>query len=374
MAFFFFLVGLEIKRELLVGELATFRRAVLPAAAALGGMVVPALIYTLVNLGGPGSRGWGIPMATDIAFALGIMAVLGRRVPESLKIFLTAVAIVDDIGAVLVIAIFYSHGISYLSLGVAGIVLALLIVANRLGVRHPVPYVLLAVPLWLAFLQSGIHATIAGVLFAMTIPAQSRINSSEFLAVSRSILNEFERERTRADSVLRNHRQSDAIQALEVACERVLTPLQRFERTYHPWVVYAIVPVFALANAGVHLSGNLGQMLTDRVTLGVILGLVLGKQIGITLATWLAVRTGVADLPRNITWPQVYGVGWVAGIGFTMSLFIAELAFAGSEVLDRAKLGILVASIIAGAVGWALLRALGKRVLSAQEEEGRSGH
>ncbi|KRT64220.1 MAG: Na+/H+ antiporter NhaA, Na+:H+ antiporter, NhaA family [Candidatus Dadabacteria bacterium CSP1-2] len=357
MAMFFFFVGLEIKREILVGELSSPRQAALPIVAALGGMIVPAILYLVLNAGKPGASGWGIPMATDIAFTLGVLALLGKRVPIALKVFLTSVAIVDDIGAVLVIAFFYTSQIYWSNLIVGAGFLIALILANRAGIRHPLVYASLGIGgLWLAFLMSGVHATIAGVLSAMTIPASTRIGREEFLEKSRYILKEFEGASVNEKSVLTSRQQRRAAEALEKASELVQTPLQRLEHDLHPWVIFGIMPLFALANAGVSLDGNLTQVLINPVTLGIVFGLVFGKQIGITLFSWLAVRSGIATLPVGVNWWQVYGVGWLAGIGFTMSLFIAGLAFRDIALLSLAKLGILTASLIAGVVGWIILR------------------
>ena len=360
MAVFFFLVGLEIKREMLVGELSSLRQAALPIAAAVGGMVVPAALYALVNAGGPGAPGWGIPMATDIAFALGVLALLGPRVPLALKVFLAALAIVDDIGAVLVIALFYTASISWLSLAVGVGVLAALATINRAGVRHPIPYALLGVVLWVAFLKSGIHATIAGVLLAMTIPARRRIAPQAFVATVHDNLAAFERACGPETSVMTNSALQEAVDRIEDACEGAQTPLMRLEHGLHGVVAFGIMPLFALANAGVRLvGGGLAESFVSPVTLGVIAGLVLGKPIGITLAAWLAVRSGAAILPGGVSWRLVVGVSLLGGIGFTMSLFIAGLAFPDAATLDASKLGILAASLVAGLAGWLVLRAVG---------------
>lgn len=361
MAVFFFVVGLEIKRELLVGELASPRRAALPAAAALGGAVIPALIYTAFNFGTEGASGWGIPMATDIAFALGILALLGDRVPTALKVFLTALAIVDDLMAVLVIALFYTAEIAWSSLGVAALFLIALIAVNRLHIRQPLVYVLLGIGLWVATLQSGIHATVAGVLLAMTIPTRTWMDQDEFVEKGRELLDGFERAGGHGGTILTNGAQQSAVVALESACVRVTAPLQRIEHALHPWVIFGVMPLFALANAGVVLDRDIASAFGDQVTLGVILGLVLGKQIGVTLFAWLATRLGLASLPAEISWRQVYGAGWIAGIGFTMSLFIADLAFEDVSLLASAKVGILAASVIAGTVGFLLLRGSSER-------------
>ncbi len=355
MVVFFFLVGLEIKREVLVGELASVKRAALPIAAALGGMVVPATIYTALNLGGPGAPGWGIPMATDIAFALGVLALLGPRAPLALKVFLAALAIADDLGAVLVIALFYTTDISWAALGMAALLLALMVASNRLGVRSPVVFLLLGIGLWVAFLLSGVHATVAGVISAMTIPARTRIDTAEFLARGRNLMDEFDRAGVEGKNVLTNQNQQAVIQAVESACESAQAPLQRIEHGLQPWVAFGIIPLFALSNAGVHLSGDLADAFAHPVTLGVILGLVLGKPIGITLFSWLAVRLGLAAKPEGVAWRELHGVSWLGGIGFTMSLFIANLAFPGGAMVDEAKVGILTASVCAAVIGWFLI-------------------
>lgn len=356
MAIFFFVVGLEIKREILAGELAAPRKAAFPIAAAIGGMVVPAVIYVVLNSGGEGVRGWGIPMATDIAFALAALTVLGSRVPTSLKVFLTALAIVDDLGAILVIAIFYAHGVIWNWLGVAGVFLVLCLIANRLDVRHPVPYALLGLVVWLAFLQSGVHATVAGVLVAMTIPVRRAIDSRQFLDRAQGLLRKFKEASAFESALLVNTGQQEALRALEEACEHVETPLQRLEHALHGWVVFGVLPLFALANAGVTVEGSLLSLLGSPVALGVILGLVVGKQVGITLLAWLSVRSGLAAMPKELSWVHVYGVAWLAGIGFTMSLFVGTLAFGEGELLRTAKLAILVASVVSGLVGYAILR------------------
>jgi NhaA family Na+:H+ antiporter len=356
MAVFFLVVGLEIKREVLVGELSSARNAVLLVAAALGGAVVPALIYLLINAGTEGSAGWGIPMATDIAFALGVLALLGQRAPTALKVFVTALAIVDDTVAVLVIALFYTSEISWGALGGGAVFLAALIVANVLGVGRTLLYAVLGVGLWLCFLLSGVHATIAGVLLALTIPATSFINPGAFLERSRYVLERFAQAGEKGENVLANEERQAALHALNHAAYKLEPPLHELEHTLHPWVVFAIMPLFALANAGVPLGGGAVEALTSPVALGIVLGLVVGKQLGITLFAWLAVRSGLSELPEGIGWRHVYGVGWLAGIGFTMSLFISDLAFSEDSLIEDAKLGIECASLIAGVVGWTILR------------------
>jgi NhaA family Na+:H+ antiporter len=356
MAVFFLVVGLEIKREILVGELSSLRGASLPIAAALGGALLPALIYLAINAGTEGSAGWGIPMATDIAFALGVLALLGQKASVGLKVFLTALAIVDDIVAVLVIAIFYTSEISWGALGIGGLFLAALVVANLIGVGRTLVYAVLGIGLWLAFLLSGVHATIAGVLLALTVPASSFINPGAFLERSRYVLDRFEKAGEKGENVLTNEERQAALHALNDATYKLEPPLHELEHALHPWVVFAIMPLFALANAGVSLGGSLAEALTSPVALGIVAGLVVGKQLGITLFAWLAVKSGLSELPGGITWRHVYGAGWLAGIGFTMSLFITDLAFSNSALVNTAKLGILAASLIAGVVGWTILR------------------
>ena len=356
MAVFFLVVGLEIKREVLVGELSSARNATLPVVAAVGGAVVPALIYVAFNAGTGGAAGWGIPMATDIAFALGVLALLGERVPLALKVFLTALAIVDDIMAVLVIAFFYTSEVSWGALGVGAVFLVALAVANLIGVGRTLVYAVLGIGLWLCFLLSGIHATIAGILLAFTVPASSFINPGAFLERGRYILDRFEKAGENGEHVITNEERQASLHALNRATYKLEPPLHELEHTLHPWVVFAIMPIFALANAGVSLGGGLVETLTDPVSLGVVAGLVLGKQLGVTLFAWLAVRTGVSELPHGVGWRHIYGAGWLAGIGFTMSLFITDLAFSDDALVESAKLGILAASLIAGLGGWVILR------------------
>lgn len=374
MALFFFYVGLEIKREVLVGELASLKKSALPLMAALGGMVFPALIYVLVNgVEGQGARGWGIPMATDIAFALGILALIGRRAPASLVVFLAALAIADDIGAVLVIAIFYTSKLSfiYLAIGIGAFLLAIL--AKVLGARNPITYGIIGLVVWLAFLKSGVHATIAGVLLAMAVPAKQRIDLRRFIDYGEYLLNRLKGARNVEQSVFATHEQATLIQTMEDSCEHVMTPLQRYEHGLEKWVAYFIMPVFALANAGVILGEDLWGDLTSPIGLGIIAGLVLGKQIGVTLFAWLSVRLGFAALPRGVTWRHIYGASWLAGIGFTMSLFVSNLAFGESEPGTTSKMGILAASIIAGTIGFLILRKipLPNDAAPSEEAEGR---
>ena len=360
MVVFFLLVGLEIKRELLLGELASVRRASLPLAAAVGGMVVPALIYAALNRGGPGAAGWAVPMATDIAFAVGVLALVGPAVPTSVKVFLLAVAIVDDLGAVLVIAAFYTSDVSTTALGVAGGFFAALVLLNVLRVHSPLPYVLLGAGLWFATLLSGVHATIAGVLLAFTIPATRQVEEAPYVAYARRMLDVFERDATSVPDRITDD-QSHALTAMEEASQAVQTPLARIEHALLKPVTFLIVPLFALANAGVSVRTGGGLAVDNPVLWGVLLGLLVGKPLGILLASWVAVKSGLAALPEGAAWRQVAGVSVLCGIGFTMSLFIGNLAFPGREdQLVATKVGILVASLLSGIVGGTIIALAGK--------------
>lgn len=368
MVVFFFVVGLEIKREVTAGELADPKRAALPIAAAIGGMVFPAAIYALFNAGGPGRAGWGVPMATDIAFTLGILALLGRRVPLGLKVFFTALAIADDLGAVMVIALFYTSEIHWVALAVGAAFFVGLVALNRARVYSPLPYSLLGIGLWLAFLESGVHPTIAGVLLAMTIPTRSPANTGAMVAQCVTILDDPPTLSPELIPVAESRRQA-AVSTLEAITERLLSPAQRLERNLHPWTTYLILPVFALANAGVSLGGA-SMNLINPTSIGIILGLVIGKPLGITLLSWLAVQLGLAQLPTNVRWSQLFAASWLAGIGFTMSLFIAGSAFPDPDLLVTAKIGILVASVLAGVVGWVLLSVFTSQTSSQSRSAG----
>jgi Na+:H+ antiporter, NhaA family len=356
MAVFFLLVGLEIKREVLAGELASLRHAALPIAGAVGGMLVPAILYALTSDGGAAARGWAIPMATDIAFALGVLALVAPNAPAGLKIFLAALAIVDDMGAVLVIALFYTAHVAWPALGGAAVILAALVAMNLFKVRHLAPYLALGVGLWFFVHESGIHATIAGVLVAFAIPTRTRINAAEYSREARALLNQFDQTETGDLMTLTSKGQQDAIVGLERACEAVTPPLLRLEHALQRFCAFIVMPLFAFSNAGVTLSGS---MSADVMT-PVVLGLVIGKPLGITVAAVMAARWRIATLPEGVTWRLLHGCTWLAGIGFTMSLFIATLAFEGTELLDSAKGGILGGSLIAGAVGAWLIRAAGR--------------
>jgi Na+:H+ antiporter, NhaA family len=354
MSVFFFLVGLEIKRELLIGELSSIRQAAFPFIAALGGTIVPALIYISVTHGSTAQKGWGIPMATDIAFALGALALLGSRVPLSLKIFVTALAIVDDIIAVLVIAIFYTAEIHFFSLAVGLALVALSFGANLLGIRKPAVYALIGICVWFAVMKSGVHATVAGVLLAFTIPARTYLNRDHFVNRCRRLLDRFEAARPNSAEA------HAAVHTLEAQCELVESPLHRIEHILQPWVSFLIMPLFAFANAGVRILGNVLAAATHPVSVGVALGLFLGKPLGIWLFARMSVIAGLATPPVQVSWGKIFGASWLCGIGFTMSLFIATLAFGEGTLLTMSKIGTLAASLGAGLCGSLFLFRRGK--------------
>lgn len=354
---FFFLIGLEVKEQILVGELSTVRQALLPVGAALGGMLVPATIYMLLNVAGLGSSGWGVPMSTDIAFALGILALLGRRVPLSLKIFLATLAIADDIGAILVITLFYTGHLNITGLLIAVLFWLILYLLGRWGIYNPLVFFTLSILIWLGFFASGIHATIAGVVIAMAIPARPL---REPIHVLEQIRARLDPDRMTGHDVLRHHDQRQAVSELSNAMMDMTPPLVQLEKSLRPWVMFMLMPLFALANAGVSLSeggASLRETFTHPVGLGVFLGLFVGKPLGISLFTWLAVRLRLADLPRGVTWRHIRGASVLAGIGFTMSLFVTQLAFSNQHALaQEAKIGVLAASAVAGVVGLLILR------------------
>jgi NhaA family Na+:H+ antiporter len=368
MTIFFFVVGLEIKREVLVGELSTLRQALLPFAAAVGGMVAPALLYAQLNSGGAGAAGWGIPMATDIAFAIGVLSLVGRGAPASLTVFLTALAIVDDLGAVIVIAVFYSSGVQLGALAGALVFLLAMVAANWLQVRSATVYAALATGVWLFLLQSGVHATIAGVLAALPIPAGQLLGRGQFAEWGIEWLRRFDELGKRPApvrtlfgrklkfAIFQDSEQARLLDQLEMVIERVQSPLQRLEHLLHPVVAFLVMPVFALANAGVSLGDGLSKSLRDPVALGVIAGLVVGKPLGIAVTTWAAVKIGLCDLPAKATWRDIWAAGCLAGIGFTMSLFITNMAFAQERLIADSKVGILLASAISAVLGAMLLR------------------
>jgi Na+:H+ antiporter, NhaA family len=358
MALFFFVVGLEIKRELTTGELADRRRAVVPLIAAVGGMVGPALLYWSLVDDPQYARGWAIPMATDIAFALGALVVLRDRIPSSLFAFLVALAIFDDLGAVIVIALFFTASIDLYYLALSGIILTLLFTLNRSGVRQPIPYFLLGGCLWLAMLKCGVHATLAGLLTAITIPSLPKYDPQLFTHRFRRLMELYERAYASTSSRRRRQRLGSILQAMETGLTGTRSPAYRLEHSLHLPVLFTIVPLFAFVNAGVVVDGAvLGASMSNPVLLAVATSLVFGKLLGIAGATWIAVRFGFGTLPQGATFSHVVGVSLLAGIGFTMSIFIAELAFRDAPaIIEQAKLGILCASAAAAAAGVAWLR------------------
>ncbi len=355
-AVFFFVVGLELKREVLAGELSTPRHAILPLAAAVGGMVVPAVIYLLVNPQGPASDGWGIPMATDIAFALGVVYLLGDRVPVALKVFLTTLAIADDLGAVLVIAFFYTSQIDVTSLSLGLGFLLLLVLSNKMGIRSTLYYAVVGIAgLWLTFLMSGIHPTIAAVLVAFTIPARPKISKPAFRDILEKKINRLKQANT-IDAPVVSEERREILYNIQKASKLAGTPLQRLEHGLHPFVSFVVMPIFALSNAGVSFSDPFLENLMSPVAIGVMLGLLVGKVLGISSIVWLLVRFGLAKLPHEMNSRHVLGAGFLAGIGFTMSLFVSGLAFTNPDNLEQAKIAILVSSSIASIAGYLLLK------------------
>jgi len=356
MAIFFFVVGLELKRELVAGELRNPRKALLPLAAAAGGMLVPALLYKLFNPSGPEAAGWGIPMATDIAFALGVLYLLGDRVPLSLKVFLTALAIADDLGAVLVIAFFYTSEIHAGSLLAGGLFLAVLITANRMGVRNTVFYGIVGIGgLWMAFLMSGVHATIAAVLAAFTIPAGVRVSDTTYARKLAELSEKFSRAETNQVRTV-TPEQQHVIQEVRDLSEKALTPLQRLEHAMHPLVAFVIMPIFAFSNAGVSISPEALGQIGGGVTVGIFTGLLIGKFVGVAGTSWLMIHLGWCTLPQGMGKRHLLGASLLAGIGFTMSLFVADLAFDDTTTLVQAKIGILAASVFASIGGYLMVR------------------
>jgi NhaA family Na+:H+ antiporter len=353
MAIFFFTVGLEIKREIIGGELSSIKKASLPIVAAIGGMAIPAVIYSLVVINKPEfSDGWGIPMATDIAFALGLLAMLGKRVNINLKIFLTALAIADDLGAVLVIALFYTDQINYSELLSAALFLIILIAANFAGIRRTVFYASVGfLGVWMSFLFSGVHATIAGVLIALTIPARTKIDEKSFIKKLLLLINKFKKTDIDNNNVLLSKEQSHIIEEIETLNDKANTPLQKLEHALHPITAFFILPLFALANAGVHVEGNIFALLIHPISLGIIFGLFAGKFLGITLFSKLTIKLKWAVLPEGVKWKELYGVAFLAGIGFTMSIFISDLAFSDDIYKQIAKVGIMAASLLSAITG-----------------------
>jgi len=357
MAIFFFVIGLELKREILVGELANIKLAMLPIIAAVGGMLVPVLIYININPEGDAINGWGIPMATDIAFALGALALLGKRIPKNLLTFLIALAIVDDLGAVLVIALFYTEAINTFALTIAVAVMFFLVALNLGGIRRASPYIILGLVLWIAMLQSGVHATIAGIILAFTIPMRPKYNANRFLSQINEMVIQIKRAYQQEENIVRNDELRSRVRALGDGVLLVQAPAQIMERKMHIPTAYFIIPVFSLANAGVPIDwASFGSVITHPVSIGITAGLVLGKLIGIAGFSWLAVKLGVTSLPNGLNFKHIIGAALMGGIGFTMSIFIAELGFAHSaEDLLMAKTGILLASALAGVSGFTWL-------------------
>ena len=356
MSVFFFVIGLELKREIMAGSLSKPKDAILPLFAGLFGMIFPALLFLAFNSSGEMSSGWGIPMATDIAFALGILYMLGDKIPVSLKVFLTALAIADDIGAVLVIAIFYTSDISTISLLVGAGFFTILVLANLLGVRSLIFHGIIGIGgLWMAFMLSGVHATIAGVIAALTIPANVKLQDKAFVVKMNRLTNDFENSAPNDVSLL-THDQLEIVEKIRFYSKAALTPLQQLEHALHPVVAFLIMPIFALANAGITFSGSITESLVSNVSLGVIFGLAFGKFIGIVSITKLLVKLKVASLPAGLHWRHIYGVALLAGVGFTMSLFITDLAFDHPIYIIEAKIGIFVASVLSGTAGFLVLR------------------
>ena len=361
MAFFFLSVGLEIKREVLVGELSSFRNALLPIIAAIGGMVVPVLIYRYLSQGTDFADGWAIPMATDIAFSLGVLAMLGNRVPIGLKVFLTTLAVVDDIGGIMVIALFYSGHIEYTMLLWAAAFLVVLFIGGRLGVQSKLFYGALGTCVWFCFLNAGIHPTIAGVLVAFTIPSKPVYAPEKYVKSIRQNISYFTSEdddKLNSRTIL-DKNQMNLLKQIETASDKVISPLQDMEDTLHPFVNYIIVPLFAFANAGIFFGGMEISQLYSGIAPAIILSLVVGKFVGIFLFSWLTIICRLAPMPEGGNWSRMASVSMLGGIGFTVSLFIANLSFGANAsmaiLLNDAKLGILVASILAGILGWLLL-------------------
>lgn len=357
MAVFFFMVGLEIKREILVGELSNIKIAILPILSAIGGMIVPALIYLAINQGQVGENGWGIPMATDIAFAISALVLLGKRVPTALVTFLVALAIVDDLGAVIVIAIFYTQEIQYLALGLAGVSFLIMVAFNRFGIHSVLAYFIVGIFMWFFMLESGVHATIAGVIAAMAIPSRPKLTPTDFTNHTKNLLDEYDNYPVATDHTM--HEQQKAILLnIKDTIDSVSSPSSRLEHDLHLPVSLLIIPLFALANAGISIDFSaIGSTLVQPVSIGIILGLVVGKFLGIGGVAFLAIKLGIGKLPEGSSMTQILGVALLGGIGFTMSIFVADLAFLGDETLIfQAKIGILFASIIAGLSGYLMLR------------------
>tara|TARA_R110002072_G_scaffold175477_1_gene331226 strand:- start:4143 stop:5468 length:1326 start_codon:yes stop_codon:yes gene_type:complete len=355
MALFFLLVGLELKREILGGKLSTPQNAILPIGAAIGGMVFPALLYFLFNTAGEASQGWGIPMATDIAFSLGVLALFGKGLPIALRVFLVTLAVVDDLGGVLVIALFYTSGISTMDLFHGLLFFGLLIIGNYAGIRKTWFYAIIGIGgVWLAFFFSGIHPTIAGILTAIAIPGRVKIKEDTFLKRLSNLHARFIKIKPVKGTLISNE-QLEVLEEIKKTSSEAETPLQKLEKSLSPIVNFMVLPLFALANAGIHLHGEVGRVLLNPVSLGIGAGLVLGKFVGIVSFTRILVAFKLAKLPDGVNWNQIYGIAFLGGIGFTMSLFINELAFTNEEFIYAAKVSILFSSLIAGVIGSIIL-------------------
>ena len=361
MAIFFFMIGLEIKREITAGELSDLKVAILPILAAIGGMVFPALIYLSINSGGAGAGGWGIPMATDIAFAISALVLLGKRVPTALVTFLVALAIVDDLGAVLVIALFYTDTINLIPLGLAGLMFFIMFAFNRFGIHMILPYFIVGLFMWFFMLESGVHATIAGVIAALTIPSTPKKTPVTFADETKGLIDEYSKYPVATDHVM-HEKQKAILTNIKDKIDSVGTPSARLEHNLHLPVALIVIPLFALANAGIAIDFNsIGNTILEPVSLGIITGLILGKVIGIFGVSWLAIKMKIATLPKGSTMSQIFGVSFLGGIGFTMSIFVADLAFVGNqELIFQAKIGVLTASLFAGLFGYFWLKSVSK--------------
>ncbi|WP_231459931.1 Na+/H+ antiporter NhaA [Pedobacter sp. Leaf132] len=359
MAIFFFVIGLELKREFMEGELSSLQKASLPMTAALGGMLVPAAIYFFINKGTDAAHGWGIPMATDIAFALALLSMASKHIPVSIKIFLSALAVADDLGAVLVIAFFYTDQINFVPLAIGEGFLILLMLGNRIGIRSTVFYLVLGICVWIGFLLSGVHATIAGVLVAFTIPAVTRIDEQIYSSNLRKLSYDFEVDIPERGTLI-TPLQNKTIQKVKTLSMAAETPLQTIEHALHPWVAFGIMPLFALANAGIVITGDFLSSVMNPVSTGVALGLIIGKFTGILFFCWIMVKFRISSLPEGANWKHIAGVALLAGIGFTMSLFISGLAFKNPVFITQAKYGILIASVLAGISGTIVLKRIAK--------------
>lgn len=362
MAIFFFIVGLEIKREILVGELSNIKVAMLPILAAIGGMVLPALIYYSINYGGEGENGWGIPMATDIAFAISALVLLGNRVSAPLVTFLVALAIVDDLGAVTVIALFYTDQISMVPLSLSFVSFLILVAFNRFGIHAVLPYFIVGTVMWLFMLESGIHATIAGVIAAMAIPSKPKMTPVDFTQHTNNLLAEYDNYPVATDHTM-HEKQKAILQNVKDRIDSVSSPALKLEHDLHLPVSLLVIPLFALANAGIAIDfSSISHTILQPISVGIIAGLILGKVLGIAGVAWLAIKLGIAKLPDNSTMSQIFGVAFLGGIGFTMSIFVADLAFIGNEdMIFQAKVGILFASLVSGLFGYLWLRYIAKK-------------